>query len=326
VTASTPVAPRTRRLGGLEVLALGAVAVVLLRPFMIDAFDVPVLQSWATVFVSISLQAMPFLVGGTLLSGAIAAFLPQDALSRILPRRPALAVPMAGISGVALPGCECGSVPIAGRLMAGGAAPAVALTFLLAAPAINPIVLIATAVAFPGQPEVVVARFVASLAAAVIVGWVWIRVGRTEWVERALRRHRRDGSRLEVLRGAMLHDLLHAGGFLVVGAAAAATLQTIVPRSILEAIGGQGVAAVLTMAALAVLLSICSEADAFVAASLTTFSPTSKLVFMVVGPAVDLKLIALQAGVFSRGFALRFAPLSLVVSTLAAVVVGMVLL
>ena len=80
---------------------------------------------------------------------------------------------MAAAAGVALPGCECGSVPIAGRLVARGVLPAAALAFLLSAPAINPVVLVATAVAFPGRPEVVVARFVASLLAATVVGLVW---------------------------------------------------------------------------------------------------------------------------------------------------------
>jgi hypothetical protein len=80
------------------------------------------------------------------------------------------------------------------------------------------------------------------------------------------------------------------------------------------------------MAALAVLLSICSEADAFVAASLSQFSLTARLVFLVVGPVVDLKLVAMQAGVFGRRFAATFAPLTLVVAVAAALLVGWVLL
>jgi uncharacterized protein len=76
------------------------------------------------------------------------------------------------------------------------------------------------------------------------------------------------------------------------------------------------------MATLAVVLAICSEADAFVASSLTQFSMTSRLVFLVVGPVVDLKLVALQAGVFGRRFTMRFAPLSLVTAVGVALLVG----
>ena len=123
-----------------------------------------------------------------------------------------------------------------------------------------------------------------------------------------------------------MHDFLHAGGYLVLGAAVAATLQVAVPRDVIDAIGGSGVFAVATMALLAVVLSICSEADAFVAVGLNQFSLTSRLVFMVVGPVVDLKLIALQTGVFGRRMAMRFAPLTFSVAVLAAVVVGRLLL
>src|SRR4029450_10279040 len=93
-------------------------------------------------------------------------------------------------------------------------------------------------------------------------------------------------------------------------AMAAASLQVAVPRSLLDAVAGHQALAVVALAGLAVVLAICSEADAFVAASLSQFSLTARLVFMVVGPVVDLKLVALQTGVFGRRFTLRFAPLT----------------
>ena len=214
-------------------------------------------------------------------------------------------------------------MPVAGGLLARGVTPAAALTFLLSAPAINPIVLVATAVAFPGQPEVVLARFVASLAAAVVVGLLWVRFGKDRWLQlRPTRPQHRPGARGAVFLDTARHDFLHAGGFLVGGAVLAATLNVVVPRALYEAVANDPVLSVVALAALAVLMSICSEADAFVAASLTEFSPTAKLAFMVVGPMVDLKLIALQAGTFGRGFALRFAPATLVVAIASSVLVS----
>ena len=117
--------------------------------------------TWSTIFVSITIQALPFLVLGVLLSGALAALVRPGWLARALPRNDLLAVPAASLAGVALPGCECASVPIAARLRAGGVCSAAAMAFMLAAPAINPIVLVSTAVAFPGRPEMVAARFLA---------------------------------------------------------------------------------------------------------------------------------------------------------------------
>jgi hypothetical protein len=307
--------------------ALLFLAAVALRPLLSEWLDAPGLSNWATIFVAISVQAVPFLVLGVTVSGAIAAFVPPDALRQILPRSPALAVPVAAASGIALPGCECGSVPIAGRLVAHRVAPAAALAFLLAAPAINPVVLLATAIAFPDQPEFVLARFAASLLAAITVGLVWVVRGRPEWTAKAARRTPPEsGSPWSTFVATTQHDFLHAGGFLVIGAATAATLQTLVPRSVLDAVSDAGALSVVALAALAFVLAICSEADAFVAASLTEFSPTARLAFLVVGPMVDVKLVSLQAGTFGRSFALRFAPLTFVVAVASASLVGWLLL
>ncbi|GAA3387286.1 permease [Cryptosporangium minutisporangium] len=286
--------------------------------------------TWTTVFCAIVVQALPFLLLGVVLSGAITAFVPARVFAAVLPRRAALAVPVAGAAGALLPGCECASVPVAGRLIQRGIVPAAALAFLLSAPAINPIVLISTAVAFPGQPEMVVGRFVASLATAVVVGWIWARFGRREWLGRYIARRLPDSdgsssSRFETFRLAVAHDFFEAGGFLVIGAAAAATMNVVIPPDWITTVAGVPVLSILVLAALAVVLSICSEADAFVAASLTGFPMPAQLAFMVVGPVVDLKLIALQTGTFGRAFAVRFAPLTFVVAVTAAVITGLLI-
>jgi uncharacterized membrane protein YraQ (UPF0718 family) len=96
----------------------------------------------------------------------------------------------------------------------------------------------------------------------------------------------------------------------------------LVPQEWLLAVADQPVLSVLVLAGLAVLLSICSEADAFVAASLTEFSLTAKLAFLVVGPMVDLKLISLQVGTFSSKFATRFAPATFILAVLFSMLVG----
>jgi len=116
--------------------------------------------------------------------------------------------------------------------------------------------------------------------------------------------------------------LLRAGGWLVVGAVAAASLQVFVPRSLLDLVAGNELLAAGCLGLLAVALAICSEADAFVAASLRQFSLSARLVFLVVGPALDVKLIAMHAGMFGRRFALRFAPLTFGVAAASALLVG----
>jgi uncharacterized protein len=326
-TRRTPSGVRRWRVDGRFIVLLLVVALYS-RGTLTGSFNPVVLRTWTTVFVAIVVQALPFLVLGVLVSGAITALVSPLVLERLLPRPAVLAVPSAALAGAALPGCECASVPIAGRLCARGVQPAAALAFMLAAPAVNPVVLVATAVAFPGQPEMVLARFCGSLGTSITVGLLWSRVGDQRWVERARRRvsSAGDGPRWLAFSSAARHDLWDAGGWLVVGAAAAATLQVVVPRSLLLAVADHPALSALALGGLAVLLAICSEADAFVAASLREFSLAARLVFLVVGPAVDIKLIAMQSGMFGRRFAARFAPLTFAVAVICAVLVGRVLL
>lgn len=308
--------------GRLLVFALIWAALLLFQGSLAAALDIPILQTYTTVLVSIVVQATPFLVLGVALAAMISAFVPPDLLNRVLPKQPALAVPAAGMAGMCLPGCECASVPISGSLMRRGVAPAAALAFLLAAPAINPIVLVSTAVAFPGQPEMVGARFIASLATALIMGWLWLRIGRGDRLQIPRQFGGEGVSKWETFRSTAIHDTLHAGGYLVLGAMIAAAINTLVPPAVIDSVADRWWLAVLVLAVFAVAVSICSEADAFVAASLTAFPRTAQLAFMVVGPAVDLKLVAMQIGTFGRRFAMVFAPLTFLVAVACAVAVG----
>jgi uncharacterized membrane protein YraQ (UPF0718 family) len=322
-TSATPPPPRRRGLTSIEALALLLIFGLTARPGLTELFAAPVAQAWSARFVAVCVQAFPFLVLGVVLSAAISAFVPAGFFHKVVPKRTALAVPVAGVAGAVLPACECASVPVAGALVRRGVAPAAAFTFMLASPAINPIVVVSTFVAFPNNPEMVGARVTASLAAAIAIGWLWARLGKTEWLNLPKHRHH-DGGKWAAFWSAIRHDFLHAGGYLVIGAAIAASLNTLVPETWLQPIADHPVLGVLALAVLAVLVSICSESDAFVAASLTQFSPTAKLAFMVVGPFIDVKLAAMQAGTFGRRFAVRFAPAAFCAAVAASVVMGVI--
>lgn len=316
---------RRYRPGSMEIFGLILLTAIALRGPLERLITHALPSGWSTIFVAICIQATPFLVLGVLVSAVIAAFVPASFFARVMPSRAVFAVPMAGAWGVALPGCECGSVPIANRLMNRGVRPSAALAFLLSAPAINPIVLVATAVAFPNEPRMVWARLVAGLLTAVLVGWIWERIGKPSWMKPRLRAGSADDQTgWPVFVPTMRADFTQAAGFLVIGAAAAATLQTVVPRSFMTHIGSHPWLAVAMMGLLAVVLALCSESDAFVAASFSTIPVIGKLVFITVGPAVDVKLFAMQSGTFGRRFALRFAPLTFLVAITVGTAVGLV--
>ena len=311
-----------RRIGQMETVALGLLVVVFGGQFVAPYLDGPQFSTWSTIFLAIVIQSTPFLVLGVMLSAIISIVLSERVLQRIVPRNNVMAVPVAGVAGVGLPGCECAAVPIAGSLIRRGITPAVALTFLLAAPAVNPAVIVSTAVAFPGEWDIVAARFIASLLTAVLVGW-WCLSRGSRLPLRKLEQVMDEGaSTRERFLATVRHDFVHASGFLVLGAGLAAAVNSFVPRAIIDTVAGQAVLGVLTMALFAFVVALCSESDAFVAASFTAFSDTAKLVFMVVGPAMDVKLASMEAGTFGGAFARQFVPLVIGTAVVCASLVG----
>jgi uncharacterized membrane protein YraQ (UPF0718 family) len=301
-----------------DALCAALVLAVVARLALPAVWAVPAIQTSSTVFAAICVQATPYVVLGVLLSAAVTA-LPDAWVSRILPRRPAMAVPVAAVAGIAMPGCECGSVPLAATLMRRGVAPGPAIALLISAPATNPIVLAATAAAFPDQPGMVLARFLGSMMLALTVGWL-----RSRRVDAGQRPACSDPRPHTGLIAGTASELARSLGLLAIGAACAAVLTAGLPRTLLTRLAGNNFAGVATLAVLAVLIAVCSQADAFIARSLNQFSRTAQLAFMIVGPAVDVKLLAMQIGTFGVRYTLRLAPLVFALAVSSAVVVSAV--
>jgi uncharacterized membrane protein YraQ (UPF0718 family) len=329
VTTTTTTPRRTDWQAGLFLALL--VAAIPLQFVLGSTLEKPVFQTWGTIFLAIIVQSIPFLVFGVVLSGLISTFLSPKVIARVMPRNPALAVPVAGIAGIGLPTCECAAVPVANSMARRGIPSAVALTFLLAAPAVNPAVIVSTAVAFQGRTDMVVARFVASMAIAILIGWIYVFVAdrypglRLPTLRKPVHVHD-DAGRLQRFLGAAWHDFLPAMGFLVIGAIIATSINVLVPISVVESVAGSLLISIIVLATFAFVVALCSEADAFIAASLVAFDDIAKLVFMVVGPVADVKLAAMEAGQFGRKFAQQFVPLVLVVATGIASLVGWLML
>jgi uncharacterized protein len=295
-------------------LLLGAVALRLLA-----GAGIAPLQTFLLVVTSLLIEAFPFILLGAAVSAVIEVFVPARWFARLalLPR--SVQMPVAGLGGFAFPVCECGSVPVARRLVAKGMTPAAAITFMLAAPVLNPVVLVATGVAYAGRGialPMVLARAGLALAAALATGWVLGRRSRQEILRSPAADVADDHPAEGRTRAFFTHlagDFLYLGRFLVIGAAAAGLLQTFVPQSVIGAVADAPVLSIAAMMGLAAVLSLCSESDAFVAASFVQFGPAAQLAFLVFGPMVDAKLVALYAGTFGR------AVLPAVVVTTAAV-------
>jgi uncharacterized membrane protein YraQ (UPF0718 family) len=321
-----PVSPRLAALmiGGLVLLG---VAIRLFGPTRVDW-----LRAALVVFGSLVIQAIPFVLVGAAAAALIEVFVPIGAFERIssLPRP--LRLPAAGLAGIMLPICECGSVPVARRLVHRGLDPSSAFTFMLAAPVVNPVVIASTFYAFRGRDTLwtmVLGRTGLGLLVAMAVGWALGALGKEQVLRPAGDEDR--GHSLELgkpeprWRRFFVHladDFLFMGGYLLLGASMAAIVQTFLPQGILERIGGTPVVDIVLMMAIASLLSLCSESDAFIAASFTQFGTSAQLAFLVFGPMVDLKLGALYAGSFRRVVVLTIVAVAAATTLLGSIWIG----
>ena len=295
-----------------------------------SAFAAPVsvpdrLHTFITIFLGIFIEAVPFLLLGTLASGFVEVFVRPEALARWIPRHPLLAVLAGAGLGIVLPVCECGIVVVVRRLLAKGLPLRVGVAFLLAAPVVNPIVFASTLTAF-GPGRMLAARFALSFAIAALIALLFgaARPGEVLRDEptgdhghhhgHGHRGHHHDHlhghhhqeaggerlpSRLRNALAAAADDLFDVGRYLVVGSLLAAALQALVPREAILAVGSAPVSSVMALSALAFVISVCSTVDAFVALSFVgTFTNASILAFLVFGPMVDIKSSLMFGSIF----------------------------
>jgi uncharacterized protein len=298
-------------------LAFWLLFLVVLAAHGLKLGNIAELTTFGVIFASITIEALPFILLGALVSAAVAVFVPDRVFTRIgtLPRR--LQLPGATLAGFTFPVCECGSVPIGRRLIARGMHPSAGLGFMFSAPILNPIVLVSTWVAFGGGTrgaEVVAGRatlgFIVAMAAGFVIagkGGSLLRQGpEAAGGDPAEHQHQDDGgNRSRAFLGHLIGDLLFMSQFLLIGAAASALMQTFVPQSILSGVAGTAVIGVLALMAFAFMLSLCSEADAFVATSFTAFPLSAQLGFLVFGPILDTKLAAIYGATFRPPFIRR---------------------
>ena len=250
------------------------------------------LNAFAVVFVSIVLQSLPFVLLGVFAAALVERHLAPGTLLRWLPHRRLATVLVAGLFGFVAPVCDCGVIPLGRRLAAKGVPGYAATTFVLAAPVVNPVVLFATLVAFQGRWEMAALRALMTLSVAVVVGLLaaWLLPGADGPASPPETPGDRPARGLAPLVRLATAELLDIAFFVILGALFTAAVQILVPRGNLAALGGSPVASVATLMPVATILSICSEADAFVArAFAATFAPGALLAFMTIGQIVDLR-------------------------------------
>ena len=274
------------------------------------------------LFLGMTLQAVPFLLIGILLSSSIQILIPDGMLERWFPKSLVLGMAAALAGGFLLPVCDCASIPVFKSLIKKGIPLPVAVTFMMAAPVMNPVVLLSTFYAFGGNIEVVAGRAGIGALAAVLIGLLAAVFQRKPPLLSGSGRSRfictcgcyEDSPNAESLTGKLVLCLRHGqteffqvGKYLLIGVLAATVFQALGDGQLALAQYRGGLAAsILIMMAAAFILSLCSSSDAVIARSLANQLPAGAVMgFLVFGPMMDIKNMLMLSSGFKKGFIVK---------------------
>ncbi|WP_284037189.1 permease [Neobacillus sp. 114] len=280
-------------------------------------------QVFKMVFISIIIEAMPFILIGVFISALLQVFVTDQMMRKFIPQNPILGIITASVLGIIFPICECGMVPAIRKLIKKGMPLYVATTFILVGPILNPIVFLSTFTAFQNQPSVTFSRMGLAFLAALVIGLIVFQFVKTNQLREELKQeknhhhhtHEHHSEKqvknkvIEVM-GHTVSEFFDMGKYLLFGSMIVAILQVYVSQNSLIAIGNSGPFANLAMMGMGFVLSLCSTSDAFVAQSLqSVFSKSSLVGFMVFGPMINIKGVLMMLAVFRTKFVLLLCTL-----------------
>jgi uncharacterized protein len=304
-------------------------------------------QNFWFAFLALVFEGVPFILFGSLISGVIAAFIPARVITGLLPKSRFAAILVSGLLGVIFPVCDCGIVPIVRRLLKKGVPLSCGVTYMLASPIVNPLVILSTVVAFQGQAPLLNTglRVGFGYLIAVMIGLIVGTLQSGSILRRGLvtpSTPRRTAIRITPLPDAASHplevhfalkildairmatdDFLGTALYFVVGAAIAATFNTAVNQHLILPLASHSGLSIMAMMTLSGILTLCSTSDAFIAATFVTFPSVSRMAFLIFGPMFDLKLVFLYSALFKKRFVIALGvALFLSVGVICGIVVS----
>ncbi len=289
------------------------------------------LQDFLTLSTSVVIESMPFVVLGIVLSIAVQVWMPSSWLMKYLPKNPVARRAVISCFGVFLPVCECGNVPLARGLILKGFTVSESMTFLLAAPILNPVTIITTHQAFGWDDNILVARILGGFLIANIVGWIFSKhrdqssllSGSFAAACAVSEAHGEEGTRVQRSVDVFRREMSVILPALLIGSVIAGGIQVLVPRSVLVELGSNPLWSIVAMMVLAFVISICSNVDAFfVLPFASTFLPGSIVTFLVFGPMIDIKMLALMRTTFTARVLVQVTVLVALMSALIGLVVN----
>lgn len=274
------------------------------------------IQNFSVIFISIVLEALPFVILGAFISSIIQVYVSENLIARILPKNKFIGLFAASLAGLIFPVCECAIIPIARRLMKKGVPVNMAVTFMLAVPIVNPIVLLSTYYAFHSKPYIVLIRGILGLTIAIIIGFlmgVWeegknpIKMSYLDedntcacGFDHSYTRPKNNFFNVLQHTSSEIYDI---GRLLILGAFLSALFQVVVARKYMLIVGEHPIYSIIAMILFAFFISLCSEADAFIASTfLGQFTIGGIISFLVLGPMIDIKNTLMLTSSFKSRF------------------------
>lgn len=275
---------------------------------------------FASIFTSIVLEAIPFIILGSFISAIIQICISEEFITKLIPNASILGYFGAALIGLIFPVCECAIVPITRRLIKKGVPVGIGVTFMLAVPIINPIVIMSTYYAFYDNQIMVALRTVGGFVAAILIG---IIVNALENNKKSISLDYSESdnycncgcnfpfenqNKLKAIFGHANREFLDIMGYLVFGAFISSIFQVVESHGGFNFISNNKILMIIFMMSLGFLLSLCSEADAFVGRSfLANYSFSGVTAFLILGPMLDLKNLIMILGAFKKSFALKLS-------------------
>lgn len=272
------------------------------------------LNDFLVIFLSIVVEGIPFILFGAIMSAIVELWFSEKLLLRLLPKRKFTQHFSMTLLGNLMPVCECGNIPLARRMIKKNIPPALTITFLLAAPVFNPLVIAATIAAFPNDISILLYRLLFTAIIAIGAGYLFSNlsskytvrekllkdesehVGHSHDIEKSARKPSKFTRFIAVCK----KDFLELTSIFIVGALIATFIQTLLPKELILQLNQQEWIAILAMMALGFIISICANVDSFFALAYSQIFPVSSiLAFLVFGPMIDLKAIPMLRTIFS---------------------------
>lgn len=298
-----------------------------------------IFQNFSVVFISIVLEALPFILLGAIVSAMIQVFISEDTIKRFLPKNKPLGLLAAALSGFIFPVCECAVIPIARRLIKKGVPLNMAIAFMLAVPIVNPVVLLSTYYAFHAKPYMVLIRGGLGLLIAISIGMLIdvLQNGKEPLKPSFMYKggicscgydhtYKKQNSKFMEIIQHTNSELYDIGKFLILGAFISASFQTLISRKYVLLLGQHPIYSILAMMVFAFLISLCSEADAFIANTFVgQFTPGALVAFLLLGPMIDIKNTFMLSASFKKSFIVKLITLIFIMCFTAGLIMNLIL-